>query len=460
MSAAIAAEGTARRAEERRHAATALVVSCYRLARAVQLHGDANQAVQAAIVPVIEAVQVFCSLQGVDQAKLLFTRDLVFVNRRIVRASRETYALALQLGALLEHAELNEMAIEAKVSEAALLEVMRALVDAQRDRSVAQRLVSASFRGVSLRRAPNPDEDVSDQTSESPLARLVKAYASSLLVLRSFHEDAQQGAIRRAHEVKRIAQKLVALHDEQPELLVATAAGRFVDAGVARRALSSAVVAIAMVRELGGDRDVAGVVALAALTTDVGALRLPLGADPRRVPASGLLAATLAGGLHPSAVQREVVVHEALGGADDPTLPAAILGVARRWNDLRAPSSSAKGLSVGEAVARLEATAETERDRALVRLLVAALGFYPLRTVVELDTGEVAVVTGCPANAIDFARPPVQILTDASQALREHALDVDLARPPRGERPRRIARALTLGRPPVPRASSRPTPVS
>ncbi len=51
---------------------------------------------------------------------------------------------------------------------------------------------------------------------------------------------------------------------------------------------------------------------------------------------------------------------------------------------------------------------ETDSPQALpvYRILIAALGFYPPGTCVDLDTGEVTLVTDIPLAPLEFSRPP------------------------------------------------------
>jgi hypothetical protein len=81
--------------------------------------------------------------------------------------------------------------------------------------------------------------------------------------------------------------------------------------------------------------------------------------------------------------------------------------------------------------------------RPYFQLLVAALGFFPVGSIVELDTNEIAAVTGVPAIAVDYRRPPVRILCDASSNFLPKPIDINLAAGTKqGESARSIRRAL------------------
>ncbi|MBN1772722.1 MAG: hypothetical protein JXB32_15745, partial [Deltaproteobacteria bacterium] len=252
------------------------------------------------------------------------------------------------------------------------------------------------------------------------------------------------------HQIKRIAQRLVALGEDHAEVLTALAAGPLYDADPARRAVSTAVIAAAMVRLLTDDRELRSTVAQAALVADLDRVLTGTADEgPDRAPGA-LLALSTLGQYYAGAIRRNVVVFEALSlpsptgplhdGATRPTAAAALLLVARRFNELRTPDGAGRAATIDEAVRALEADARGPLEQAYLRLLVVSLGFYPLRTVVELDSGEVAVVSGFPKVPVDFARPPVQILMDRRQQMLPTPLAVDLAAPAHGQPKRRIRR--------------------
>jgi hypothetical protein len=67
-------------------------------------------------------------------------------------------------------------------------------------------------------------------------------------------------------------------------------------------------------------------------------------------------------------------------------------------------------------------------DRALVRLLVRALGVIPASSVVEFETGEWAVVVGPSKNPDARHLPLVHLVTDRSGRALDSPKEVDLGR--------------------------------
>ncbi len=437
-------------AERRRQLPVGVVLAGYRLTKACQLYDDANQTVRQLVPQLLDAVTSFCRVLGTDHVRLLFSPEMVLINRRMLRAPRDTFALALQLGAMLDTAGLNELTFEQTVTADGLLRLARLLADAQRDATAVARLRDERIPAVTVRQAPGPESELEFDPHEPPITRVVKAYAASVLVLEGLYARLERGESIEVRQIKRIAQRLVALSDDHIEILTALAAGPLVDDEPARRAVSNAVIAAAMARLLTEDRDLRSTLAQAALVADIDQI-LPGAAEPGpdRAP-SALLVLSGLGQYYFGALRRNVVAFEALAlpaptgplhdGAVTPTAAASLLFVVQRFNELRTPDAEGNAATIDEAVRALEAQARGAIEQALLRLLVVSLGFYPLRTVVELDTGEVAVVSGFPKVPLDFARPPVQILMDRLQQLLPVPESVDLAAPKPGQPKRRIRR--------------------
>lgn len=366
---------TDERLERRRKAPAAVALAAYRLTRAQQLYDDSNAAVDQQVGPLLDAVRAYVSLFSSPDVRLLFAGDVVFVNRRLMRAPKELYSHVLELGALLEKAQANELCFSPDASRGSVLQVLRALLDAQRDPAARERLRALSVPGCSVRTAPTPSVLGAD-ADESAMARLLKAYAASILIVQRFYRELARGDARGAHETRRVAHKLVALVEDQPELLVAIATGRFMDGDPARLAVSTAVVALEMARQLTHDRGVLGTLASAALLAHVGALRLGKEAVPERLAASALVELSVLGRFHVASIKRSLLAVEAL----DPqrrrgavSLPG-VLRMARRLSELRAPEHGTRGRTLGEAYEALEAETTHDEDLTTLRLLPAADG--------------------------------------------------------------------------------------
>ncbi|WP_437315800.1 hypothetical protein [Sorangium sp. So ce385] len=472
------------KADGRRRAALGLVQMIYRLAKACLLHSDSNQAVLSLVPSAIDSIVQFCELSGSEAATLVFAGNTLFINGQMLRASRETYEIALELGSFFEACDVSELVLDKTVRRAELAAFARLLADAQRDRSIAARLLQSSLRGVRVRKLTNPFPAGAIEGDGTRIGRISRTYAAAILVMRGFYAALRSSEPALPQRVKRVAQKLVAAAEEDARLLLSVAAGKVADPDEAGLCVSTAIVALGIARQLTTDRRMLGSLVTAALLYDVGRLRLTgalagsagddelagrsllersLSDDEKeRLPASAAVMLTALGKLHAPSITRTVIAYEALalrpggrqgplyGGRRSPTVLARILAAARQFTELRAaPFPSLEGASGGGAsldavLQRMVSGAESATDRAIGKLLVGALGIIPTGTFVQLSTGELGVVLATPSSPAHFAQPPVRILFDEQGHLVSAPFDVDLSLRAPGAEPCFIVRPVEV----------------
>ena len=428
--------------EDRRQLAGKVVNALYRVIKACQLHSEQNQAVIQVIEQAVVSVQRYCEAAGVKAAAILFTPHAVFINRQMMRASKETYQLALELGTLLAACDATEVTVTSEITATEVAEFGRAAANASRDGKPSVRLTNGGWDGLRLRKIVG----LGTAGVLSPQVKAARTYAAGLMILKAFYSDLREGNYEPRQGVKRIAQKLVSQSDLEARLLLSIAAVPSVDADRTQTLLSSAVVALAMASQLSTDRALLSAIVSAALLYDIGRPRLVgIGAStPRQLNAdeeslqmtSVLVAATALGKLHPPNLTRAVLLHEVHAlkngvtpyrGKRTPTLASRILVVARSFVELRTPSATSSALGLDDAIQVLDGQAADNTGRALVKLLLGALGIFPAGTMVELSTGEMGVVLATPNLPVDFSRPPVRILYDENAQLLPEPEDVDLS---------------------------------
>jgi hypothetical protein len=161
--------------------------------------------------------------------------------------------------------------------------------------------------------------------------------------------------------------------------------------------------------------------------------------EARRAPGAAAAAVIGALGARPGTLRVAAATFEAawlrreptlgpLGDADvEPQVAARLIHAAGALLDRIAPSDGSPARSLLDAL--LEVGALRSVDPAAYRCLVRALGSAPAGMVVELSTGEWAVVLP-PSQAEDpLDRPRVRLLTDAEGHARASTVEVDLADP-------------------------------
>src|SRR6202044_1310631 len=186
----------------------------------------------------------------------------------------------------------------------------------------------------------------------------------------------------------------------------------------AGRAVNTAILAVTMAREITSDRVLLAQIAMAAMMHDVGrpraaalggpgiaGVQAKVSEDAEDKLAAGTAAVlTALGRVNEPTVVRTVVAYEALWlrrqrfigplyqSTRLPTIHAKILQIARRYNDLLTPEPGLPPPSPDFAIATLAEELSEPSDHTVLRLLVAALGLFPVGTVVQLTTNEVAEI--------------------------------------------------------------------
>ena len=439
-----------------------VVHGVYRLVKACQFHADvANDAVTALTASAVSAASDYCAHAAVEVVSLSFLGDAIFVNRQILKASRDTHALAAELGEMLGTCGVTELTLSKTLERPAIAAFAKLLADVQRDRSLAARITANTLPGINAGLARFAATGAARE--ESAGQRAARTYATSVLTVQSVLGDVRRNKFELPRRIKRVAQQVVARADEDARLLVALAATGGVSLDASPIAVSSAILAVAMTRQLTTDRAVLANAAMTALLYDAGRVFLGgAGEGPQRllnddeldrVPARTVVALTALGRMHAPARARTALLYEVWSmrrahrqgavyqGRRPPTLLARIIGVARAFAELRGAGAGV-GLSIDDGLQMLSTRASDGTEKALVKLLIGALGIYPAGTMVTLNTGELGVVMGTPALPLDYVRPPIKILYDAYANLLDTPIDLDLAALPPGSPMRFIARSV------------------
>jgi HD-GYP domain-containing protein (c-di-GMP phosphodiesterase class II) len=422
-----------------RDLAAGVVQNLYRLLKVAQLHALDNMAVRRQLEATAACLAEY-ALRAGEGVTLFFARGVVFFGGEPLKAPRAVYDAAIELAEIIDRLGGSEIAFAPNVSLADLRAFVQAVVKTLRDAGtrfdefelprVRVRAVSdaALLRGI-------------DAEHLEPEARIVRTYASAVVILRRFFEELAAGEIRLPKRIKRVAQSLVDLSaGRTPAFLGVTAVrnANFDDAG---RAVNAAILAVAMARQLTSDKLVLTRVAMSAMLHDVGrpravrGMRLEgdddggapvvarIGEEAElAMPAGTVAMLTALGRVNEPSIVRTVVAYEALWlrreaslgpvhrGLRPPTLHARIVALAHAYNALLTPAPGEPSRSPWEAQLSLEQEAQASGSaaaRTVLRLLTAALGVAPPGTLVQLSSGEIAVVVG------GGSRPRVQIVLDA-----------------------------------------------
>lgn len=450
-----------------RELAPEIIQQLDRLVRIGQLHALDNEATRRQIELTAEVLRDY-HLRSGEGASLFFENGNVYFAGEPLRASRAIYELAHALERVVERCGGVELSFAPEVSAPDLSRFLSVVVALQRDPRL--RFADHDVPNVRVRAsahaAPGSREVASDIDDDQ---RLVAAYSSAVVILRRFHESLSMGVHALPRRIKRVAQSLVDLSEGSRPSFLGVTSVRNANHDLAGQAVNTAILAVAMARQLTDDRVTLTRIAMAAMLQDVGLPRARGGGDPeddapilaapseaadRALPAGTAAVLTTLGRVNEPTIVRTVIGYEALWlrrasslgpvhrGLRPATLQARIVATARLYNELLTPRPGEPALSPEEALVQLEeAATDRERpfggaaDRTALRLLMGALGVLPKGVLVELSSGEIAVVVEHRRGAA----PLVRVLVDATAEISNDAGDFRI-----GSDARTIARIVGI----------------
>jgi hypothetical protein len=441
------------RREHARELGAGVVVALYRLVKLAQMHDLGNQAFLRQLEQCHQMIGDYCLRSG-SNVSVLFAHKATFVAGQLLKGNRGAYEAAAELGELLERLGGSELHILRDITREDLNAFAEQISLYHRNGNAAQFRIpprmhlrrvadAARLRGIELENL-TPDQ------------RIVRAYASAVVIMRRFFEDLAASRYVLPRRIKRIAQSLVDLSDASTASYLGVTEVRNANYDEAGRAVNTAILAVSIARETTQNRTVLAQIAMAAMMHDVARPRalalagaagapMPGMAGPStlsedqedRLAAGAVAVLTALGRVNEPSITRTVLTFEALWlrrktwlgpvywGARPPTLHASIIAVARRYNDLLTPEPGLAPPTIDYAVAMLANELTDAQDRTVLRMLVSALGLLPTGTLVQLSTGEVAEVTRGTKRLGE--RAAVVIVADANGQPYPQRVEVDLA---------------------------------
>ncbi len=212
-----------------------------------------------------------------------------------------------------------------------------------------------------------------------------------------------------------------------------------------QHSLASTVWAAILGRQLGLGRADINLLSLGAMLLDVGKTQLPMElltkpsqlndeekALMRQHVQFGLDILYTAGDVDARVIDMVKHHHERYNGTGYPdgisgnTIPVfgRIAGIVDAYDAMITPRPYAKLLSSYDALRKLRKLADVEFQAEIVDQFTKAIGAFPTGTLIELNTGEVGIVTK--QNEIRRLRPEVMVIMDADKQLLEDYRVIDL----------------------------------
>lgn len=304
-----------------------------------------------------------------------------------------------------------------------------------------------------------------DVEDEWPKAR--EALAGGQKAIEDIFRAVQAGSMLEVGQARAAVGNMRASMLRNPDALMLFAAMRERGGYQLERAMDVSVYMIAFARFLGMTEEDIEIAGLVGLLQDVGMLDIPPGLlqkQGRLDPAESkvvrghvlrgkeILAATA--GLPPAVAELAAMHHERHDGSGYPrgvagdalTVIGAMAGIVDTFDALTVKRPYAEAMSPSNALNLLFRMRGRTFQPLLVEQFIRCIGYFPVGSVVELNSGEVGVVIA--QNFEQRLQPRVLVVRDAKgQPLRPHKF-LNLAKLPKAsaDEPYRIRRTLEYGR--------------
>jgi HD-GYP domain-containing protein (c-di-GMP phosphodiesterase class II) len=312
--------------------------------------------------------------------------------------------------------------------------------------------------------APQTYLDEVSVEQEVPRARAVVAQSSDLLD--RLVKDIESGRTFEVERVEEIVKDMVESIVRNPDALMWVARLREQDATTYGHGLQVSVYLTSFGRHLGFPKEHLGTLAQIGLLLDIGKIRVPkevlskqgkLEADEFMLAKEhvthslSILAETP--NFDPQVIEAIAQHHERLNGSgyplglegDEISIYGAMAGIADCFSALIKNRPYAEAVSSYEALRSLTSWGGELFQEALVQQFVSSVGVFPVGSLIELSTGEVAIVVA--HNKVRRLKPRVLIVTGPDKTPAAHPTMVDLLYDPKlgGDEPAYIKRGLPAG---------------
>jgi serine/threonine protein kinase len=420
------------------HEAAAAMAAIAELVAAVGRQGASGAGINELASRAEQELRRACAATGKPPI-YSFTRDAVYVGRHVLPAARKSWHTLERLAELMTRLGVLELVTHAPSSSGELLSLATALTSPA---GKIERLGRHRFGQLELVRG---EPRIDDLARMSEGRRLLNVYASACTTMREQYAALGRGELPPARGVRRAAQQLASEQRSATWLGLTTLAATH--KGDAGRAVQTAIVALTVARSLTRDPKLCARIACAALLADAGRPLLTALAgrspdiDPSleaHVPAASAMVC-LASGASDNAASSGTIAFESgwlertalLGPLVHPTAStvAELVRLSRRYVEGLAPRAGAERLTPAEALRRV--VADSDADAGLRATFAQVLGALPPGSVIELETGEWAVVA-CPSRTGGTLRPVVRVVTDRQGLAQPKPIELDLGTAPSG----------------------------
>jgi len=408
------------------------------LERVLRTYSESNQAVRRILGEIRTNLGELMRTEG-SSVGIVVLPDHVFINGVRIKLDTGTHEVCARFGKRLARLAVAGYTVAIDFDERSLIAFFSLLRDTldiedvtQARAHIVEGLQAAGVSEISLIMR----EDVlKDPSSHGQIrTRALNAYVRGMAALGTV--GASEQSLGRRRRQRAAMRKLVAMGEENIESVMALSGIRDMGTAMENHAMNVALLSIGLGLRIGLPRRDLIRLGLTALNHDAGEKGLPKGllevkrelTDEERLqmeghPLAGLRDMLLNHGMAQPVLERALVSaehHEWFDGKGGypillrPSLHlfSRIVAVCDNFDALTMDRPWRKAFTPPEAIKLVTRGAGSRFDPVIVRLLVSLVGRYPPGSLVEMDTGEWAVVLGPGDGDMPTTRPRVLVVRD------------------------------------------------
>ena len=291
-----------------------------------------------------------------------------------------------------------------------------------------------------------------------------QAYARVEELTRQVVDDIRRGKLVAIDQLEEVIRDVVDSMVRSPDALMWVARMKKQDTAIYGHSLQVAVYLVALGRHLGLPKEHLARLGMLGLLLDVGKTKLPrtLLAKPRPLTADefeliqqhvrvGLQLLRGTPNLHPEILEGIAQHHERENGSGYPaglraggiSLFGRMAGIADTFVALTNVRPHAEGVSAYEALRKLTTWSGSLFHAPLVEQFIQSVGVFPVGSLVELSSGEIAVVVR--QSKVRRLKPRVLVICGPDKVASPSPAMLDLLYQPAGGQPVHIVRGLPTG---------------
>ncbi len=283
------------------------------------------------------------------------------------------------------------------------------------------------------------------QPVESEIGAATNAFASTQELLQNVVEDIRSGSSMEVEMVERVIDDMVESMVRNPDAMMWVARMREKDTSTYDHGLRVAINLIAFGRHLGYPKEQLGLLGVLGLLLDIGKIRVPRElleknaqltkeefVEIKRHVNHSVDILNQTANVNPDVTEAVAQHHERMDGSGYPFgLPGdkiSIFGkmaaIADTYSAITTKRAYAEAASPHDALQMLSGWGGTQFQPDMVEHFIQSIGVFPVGSLVELSTGEVAVVVT--HNKQKRLRPKVLVVTEEDKKPRKHPTVKDL----------------------------------